>query len=108
MKDMIKTVAERHGIPEDKATAFLAELSKRAGAIYQIRPDGENWIDCSKTYYELWKGEKRIVYLAPSLHDIEAIENRVAEACAKACESDLYRGEHFAGEIRSGEWRKYK
>ena len=40
---------------------LLAELSKDVEPIYQFRPDCENWIDCTKKFYDEWGGEKRVV-----------------------------------------------
>jgi len=62
------------------------------------------------------------VFTFPPTHDIEAIENRVAEACAKACikeavqividgpEERAYNNatSDCAEAIKSGAWRKYK
>ena len=58
------------------------------------------------------------LFTFPPINDIEAIENRTAEACAKAAESDsepamnwfssAIPGKFIADELRSGEWRKYK
>ena len=31
-------------------------------SVYQIRPDCENWIDCTEKYYAEWKGDKRTLY----------------------------------------------
>jgi malic enzyme len=95
-------------IPEDKATAFLAELSKRAEAdltegFIQSVPDRCDRILWKNSYYHL-----------PPIHDIEAIEDRVAEACAKVAIEQQQDGEcperatYIAEAIRSGEWRKYK
>jgi len=140
MKDLITGVAALVGIPEDKATAFLAELSKRADAVAWMQISVEEGVDTKvprsnkpgKFNPEWWKFEPLFTF--PPIHDIEAIENRVAEACAKFVDKrhlnalDAIRlanketGEHIqirrearSGEsadiaeaIRSGEWRKYK
>lgn len=128
MKDLITGVAALVGIPEDKATAFLAELSKRADAVAWMQISVEEGVDTKvprsnkpgKFNPEWWKFEPLFTF--PPIHDIEAIENRVAEACAKACikeavqividgpEERAYNNatSDCAEAIKSGAWRKYK
>lgn len=149
MKDLIKEVAlsvwasqenaadTRSGdqIVTEFATAFLAELSKRAEAVAYIdRRSFEYHVDNSlETSLSVWRGSDgakcnihgsapMFLFTLPPIHDIEAIENRVAEACAKACikeavqividgpEERAYNNatSDCAEAIRSGEWRKYK
>ena len=162
MKDLIKEVAlsvwasqesaadTRSGdqIITEFATAFLAELSKRAEAVayWQYRtfyedntstPGWSEWetfepcgllsvedqVEDLRVYISRGcKYEIRQLFTFPPIHDIEAIENRVSEACAKACikeavqividgpEERAYNNatSDCAEAIRSGEWRKYK
>lgn len=82
------------------ATAFLAELSKRAEAVAVA--DGSFNHNC-----ELGSP----LFTFPPIHDIEAIENRVAEACAKWVKANIRGrdgGSFIAEAIQSGAWRKYK
>lgn len=118
MKDLIKEVAQfvvesGFGARENDWASHavfledaLAELSKRAEAEFY--------------YWEHIHGEINPIlstncgphpdytitplFTFPPLQDIEAIENRVAEACAKLADSRW----GAALLIRSGEWRKYK
>jgi len=133
MKDMIKEVAlevaekrggiiwcegslNEEGIVEGKllqfTTEFLAELSKRAEAVACY---GYRYTESRPIYYNppsvIINGcepiEAIILFTFPPIHDIEAIENRTAEACAK-----VYLETHdltdIADGVRPGEWRKYK
>lgn len=132
MKDLIKEVAlemstklldayllnSRKDYSEAFATAFLTELSKRAEAVAWMQISVEEGVDTKvprsnkpeKFNPEWWKFEP--LFSFPPIHDIEAIENRVAEACAKICMGPSNDGNIFADDcaeaIRSGEWRKYK
>ena len=110
------------------AEAFLAELSKRADAVAWMQISVEEGVDTKvprsnkpgKFNPEWWKFEPLFTF--PPINSIEAIENRVAEACAKACikeavqividgpEERAYNNatSDCAEAIKSGEWRKYK
>ena len=126
MKDLIKEVAlsvahsMQKALPREMqygvnaeftvefATAFLAELSKRAEAVAWHHPDE------GLSYSNHYTGNIPL-FTFPLIHDIEAIENRVAEACAKLVtpnpddKTGAYQlGVHLAGAIRNQEWRKYK
>lgn len=93
------------------ATAFLAELSKREEAVawwhYRINNkwDGFTIDEPPDDAYD--EGSLTKLFTFPPIHDIEAIENRVAEACAKVY-LETYDLTDIADDVRSGEWRKYK
>jgi hypothetical protein len=128
MKDLIKEVATMHGIPEDKATAFLAELSNRAEAVAYLRfwagqyysghgnIETDEGLEVTRTMQQGDDGSNAFpVFTFPPIHDIAEIENRTAEACANfisdQCLPDTYSEpclKEFSKDIRSGEWRKYK
>ena len=154
MKELIKTVAlevaEKFFDPEMDAyhaaryvEACIAELSERAEATaYDIRDSNGDGQTVLSKYVEhpnrLIAVTVTKLFTFPPIHDIEAIENRVAEACAKKLEADANafasacgyedmgslsfgRGAHaevkmgryndlleLAEAIRSGEWRKCK
>lgn len=96
------------------ATAFLAELSKRAEDVYVV-----TYIDGICTL-ESDDGKELPVeftelFTFPPIHDIEAIENRVAEAICemlrhkdKNCFGARNYYLHAANCVEEGEWRKYK
>jgi len=148
MKDLIKEVAlevaremyvgesavvERYSL--DKFLELgLVELSKRAEAVGEMHEshtkppkdaDG-HWCKEILLYSPNNPGDlpkyRVPVSTFPPTHDIEAIENRVAEACAKACikeavqividgpEERAYNNatSDCAEAIKSGAWRKYK
>jgi len=148
MKDLIKEVAlevaremyvgesavvERYSL--DKFLELgLVELSKRAEAVGEMHEshtkppkdaDG-HWCKEILLYSPNNPGDlpkyRVPVFTFPPTHDIEAIENRVAEACAKACikeavqividgpEERAYNNatSDCAEAIKSGAWRKYK
>lgn len=124
MKDLIKEVAlsvwasqenaadTRSGdqIITEFATVFLAELSKRAEAVATVVSSGEldlpllRWVSAN-TSLETPSGAKLFTF--PPIHDIEAIENRTAEACAKAIRF-ADNGTEAAEILRQGEWREHK
>lgn len=129
MKDLITTVAEQYGIPEGNATAFLAELSKRAEAVGYASTNEDG--DLTMLFFDRQEarmycdGEEPIpIFTFPPIHDIEAIENRVAEACAKLADAQQEMRIKFlegmgedsrpfvpkdtAKAIRNREWRKHK
>lgn len=130
MKDLIKEVAldiankldpERARLGGDFQFGFntvqlfaelvVAELSKRAEAVGRFWHNGNGkWVQDTKA--RRIKGITQPLFTFPPIHDIEAIENRVAEACAKVCMGPNNDGNIFADDcaeaIRSGEWRKYK
>lgn len=181
MKDLIKEVAlevaqrqgllayqVQHSMLINFATAFLAELSKRAEAVawydgnkfyaneksaicgcadmgklvkvftfppihdiepalfrYKRNTEGEDDLDPIERlrfFLSLALHGQDWIDVEPFLNDIEAIENRVAEACAKACikeavqividgpEERAYNNatSDCAEAIKSGAWRKYK
>lgn len=102
------------------ATAFLAELSKRAEAVgyVECHEDGRQWIHRTRHGMDTIKNGDR-VFNFPPIHDIEAIENQVAETFAEVCATramrhpyahEVRRDEALAceAEISAGEWRKYK
>lgn len=98
----------------DYAEALVAEIQRRGEPVYQIRAEAQNWMDCTSEYYELWQGEKRILFTFPP--DKAQIEQRVAEACAAvALERRSYRAsmntinalDDVAEVILNGEWRKF-
>lgn len=119
MKDLIKEVALYVGRemfdcerPADAAffEACLIELSKRADAVgyVECHEDGRQWIHRTRYGMDTIKNGDR-VFTFPPIHDIEAIENRTAEACAKHLIGIGALGDgDFIEAIRSGEWRKYK
>lgn len=84
------------------ATAFLAELSKRAEAVGFCHIDAEEGADCFQAWADTYVNIP--VFTFPPINDIEAIENRVAEAVWKA----ITEGETYEDVVISGEWRKYK
>lgn len=104
----------------DFVTAFLAELSKRAEAVAYQHRDG--MLSCRLPGGGVPGIDWTPLHPSPPIHDTEAIENRVAEACAKACikeavqividgpEERAYNNatSDCAEAIRSGEWRKHK
>lgn len=146
MKDLIKEVAlevserlvgsylldSNQEYSEEFATAFLAALSKRAEAVAWMQISVEEGITTrfpradkpSKFNPDWWRFDPLFTF--PPIHDIEAIENRVAEACAKTLSplknhyiespghSDREKALLIAAIddatelLRSGEWRKYK
>lgn len=137
MKDLIKEVAlevaremyvgesavvERYSL--DKFLELgLVELSKRAEAVACWKDsEARNRVIFPPMKPESGDDGWLPLFTFPTIHDIEAIENRVAEACAKACikeavqividgpEERAYNNatSDCAEAIRSGEWRKYK
>lgn len=93
----------------EQFVAFLAELSKRAEAVgiakpYYNRSSDQNIPD-ARWIKTVESGTKLFTF--PPIHDIEAIENRVAEACAEYVSINLFSCGEYAEAIRSGEWRKY-
>lgn len=115
MKDLIKEVAlegaEKFGVVADDSeivdlvTWCVAELSKRAEAVGFCHIDAEEGADCFQAWADTYVNIP--VFTFQPIHDIEAIENRTAEACAKVCDS-YQGGEYYATLIGAGEWRKYK
>lgn len=117
MKDLIKEVAlevaekQFPKLPDevlDFAEAFLAELSKRAEAVACVirYVDGSRSISWSDKAIGKFPNNTQLFAFQP-IHDIEAIENRVAEECAKVY-LETYDLTDIADDIRSGKWRKYK
>ena len=131
MKDLIKEVALEVALKvgqqypprlkgEDAviefATAFLAELSKRAEAVAYITYKGNLLHAADPRVIEYSNPDPLFTF--PPINDIEAIENRVAEACAATCDeqkdecgtdTDYWHGAKWCAEaIRNQEWRKYK
>ena len=106
------------------ATAFLTELSKRAEAVATVKSKEfssggyadnyfENVVDFHVDVQSL-KDKDKLFTFQP-IHDIEAIENRVAEAICemlrhkdKSCFGAHNFYMHAANCIEEGEWRKYK
>ena len=137
MKDLIKEVAlevaqdfiSMRGTPQAFIAdgwipvlmeKFLAELSKRAEASSVAFQHEDTGRTTSVAHYEADDFERLNrrwfkvgpLFTFPPIHDIEAIENRVAEACIKALKS-IDDGEapeysHCLETLGSGEWRKYK
>lgn len=103
MKDLIKEVAQfvvesGFGARENDWASHavfledaLAELSKRAEAVawfYVHNETGESVFSRSDDDECAERGwTKEPLFTFPPIHDIEAIENRVAESCAKVCDS---------------------
>ena len=129
MKELIKTVAlevaEKFFDPEMDAyhaaryvEACIAELSERAEATaYDIRDSNGDGQTVLAKYID---DPNRLIavtvtklFAFPPIHDdLEAIENRVAEACIKALKS-IDDGEapeysHCLETLGSGKWREYK
>lgn len=98
------------------AELVVAELSKRAEAVAYKFEDGsivhlhDMQFVGDKTGQKVWP-----CFTFPAIHDIEAIENRVAEAI---CEMLRHKDKncfgahnyylHAANCVEEGEWRKYK
>ena len=135
MKDLIKEVAQfvvesGFGARENDWASHavfledaLAELSKRAEAVVCWKDsEARNRVIFPPMRPESGDDGWLPLFTFPPIHDIEAIENRVAEACAKACikeavqividgpEERAYNNatSDCAEAIRSEEWRKYK
>lgn len=130
MKDMIKEVAldiankldpERARLGGDFQFGFntvqlfaelvVAELSKRAEAVGFCHIDAEEGADCFQAWADTYVNIP--VFTFQPIHDIEEIENRTAEACAKLQLERSYArhcsDKHGDAEaLLSGEWRKYK
>lgn len=117
MKDLIKEVALYVGRemfdcerPADAAffEACLIELSNRAEAVVCWKDsEARNRVIFPPMKPEAGDDGWLPLFTFPPIHDIEAIENRGAEACAKFIATE-WGEEGAAYEIRSGEWRKYK
>lgn len=94
--------------------ALVEELSKRAEAVAYADAFGNVITATTKGFSRntLTNTFDRPLFTFPPIHDIEAIENRVAEACIKAIKS-IDDGEapeysHCLETLGSGEWRKHK
>ena len=62
--------------------------------VYQIRPDCENWIDCTEKYYAEWKGGKRTLYTQPAdcprcAELSESLNNRAREQAQKTVNDEV-------------------
>lgn len=100
---------------EDFAEALVAELAKQNEPVYAFRRKGlDDFCTCDKRRFDELSQkttlfEVRVFYTIPP--SVDAIENKVAEACALqvATETKLHwlDAARVAKEIRSGEWRKF-
>lgn len=106
------------------AEALVAEIQRRGEPVYQVcKSDSVSlssaWIDVdSQTYDDAGlypEYGRRILYTF--LPSIEALEDKVAEACAKVAEERMgYRAdmnaihalEDVSESIRSGAWKEFK
>ena len=73
----LQETSEVYGLDFNKFCAAYNEAVLRVSAaapqpesvesepVYQIRPDADNWIDCSVVFFNEWKGEKRKLYSHP-------------------------------------------
>lgn len=97
------------------AEALVAELAKQNEPVYAFRRKGlDDFCTCDKQRFDELSQkttlfEVRVFYTIPP--SVEAIENKVAEACALqvATETRFHwlDAARVAKEIRSGEWRKH-
>lgn len=53
-------------VPLITALRTAIEQMEKVEPVYQIRPECENWIDCTREYFLLWKSEKRKLYTHPA------------------------------------------
>ena len=97
------------------AEALVAEIAKQNEPVYAFRRKGlDDFYTCDKQRFDELSQkttlfEVRVFYTIPP--SVEAIENKVAEACALqvATETKFHwlDAARVAKEIRSGEWRKH-
>ena len=97
------------------AEALVAEIAKQNEPVYAFRRKGlDDFCTCDKQRFDELSQkttlfEVRVFYTIPP--SVEAIENKVAEACALqvATETKFHwlDAARVAKEIRSGEWRKH-
>lgn len=102
-------------ISEKFAEALIAELAKQNEPVYAFRRKGlDDFCTCDKQRFDELSQkttlfEVRVFYTIPP--SVDAIENKVAEACALqvATETRFHwlDAARVAKEIRSGEWRKH-
>ena len=61
--------------------------------VFQFKPDAENWIDCTKKWFDDWKGEKRVLYTSPP--NAKAIRAAALMEAVEICDglSKLYERE---------------
>ena len=97
------------------AEALIAELAKQNEPVYAFRRKGlDDFCTCDKQRFDELSQkttlfEVRVFYTIPP--SVEAIENKVAEACALQVATEIkfhwLDAARVAKEIRSGEWRKH-
>jgi hypothetical protein len=97
------------------AEALVTEIAKQNEPVYAFRRKGlDDFCTCDKQRFDELSQkttlfEVRVFYTIPP--SVEAIENKVAEACALqvATETKFHwlDAARVAKEIRSGEWRKH-
>lgn len=111
----LKEIAERVGVPLDKAEALVAEIQRQSEAVaYRITaPDGV--VTYLKTPLSFASHCTEPLFAFPP--DKDQIEQSVAEACALGAiewgnaRKDKFGGHalrNYAEAIRSGDWRKFK
>ena len=97
------------------AEALIAEIAKQNEPVYAFRRKGlDDFCTCDKQRFDELSQkttlfEVRVFYTIPP--SVEAIENKVAEACALQVATEIkfhwLDAARVAKEIRSGEWRKH-
>ena len=102
-------------ISEKFAEALIAELAKQNEPVYAFRRKGlDDFCTCDKQRFDELSQkttlfEVRVFYTIPP--SVDAIENKVAEACALQVATEIkfhwLDAARVAKEIRSGEWRKH-
>lgn len=104
IKEIAEKVARKHGTGGWQtlndmvrfAQSFYAEVQRQNEPVYQIRPEGENWIDCTKVFYDEWRDpeSKRIIFTFPPSLEVNPLTDSFVQTVPDKCDRIVWRGNY--------------